>query len=109
MLRNFIMVFIDFFVFMESLLLRNCSPIVVLHSTTGADNALLLYLHDRSYRCLVTDLFFFHILPNCIIKFIKDMSIRAEKQRERIFIDAESLKRQNIYAESNFLRFETSV
>lgn len=37
------------------------------------------------------------------------MSIRAEKQRERIFIDAESLKRQNIYVGSNFLRFETSV
>ena len=40
---------------------------------------------------------------------IKDMSIRANKQREKIFIDAESLKRQNIYAGSNILRFETSA
>ena len=37
------------------------------------------------------------------------MSIRAEKQRERIFIDAESLKRQIIYAGSIILRFETSA
>lgn len=37
------------------------------------------------------------------------MSIRANKQRERFFIDAESLKRKNIYAGSNILRFETSA
>ena len=37
------------------------------------------------------------------------MSIRANKQREKIFIDAESLKRKNIYAGSNILRFETSA
>ena len=37
------------------------------------------------------------------------MSIRANIQRERFFIDAESLKRQNIYAESIILRFETSA
>lgn len=79
MLRNFI-VFIDFFVFTGSLLLRDCSPIVVLHSTTGADNALLLYFHDRGYRSLVTDFIFFHILCFQVIIMIKVMSIQAEKQ-----------------------------
>ena len=37
------------------------------------------------------------------------MSIRANIQRESFFIDAESLKRKNIYAGSNIMRFETSV